>query len=78
MKEQDIINLGFKKEYGENESFYYYTLDIGSDSPLTLISPANDEVSDDNWWYVTIFNHQSIKFKERDQLRDFIYLLNNL
>jgi hypothetical protein len=78
MKEQDIINLGFEKEYGENESFYYYTLDIGGDFPLTLISPANDEIADDSWWYVTICNHESIKFKERDQLRDFIYLLNNL
>ena len=28
MTEQEIINLGFEKEYGENEKFYYYTLNI--------------------------------------------------
>ena len=79
MKEQDIINLGFEKEYGENEQFYYYTLNIGDNaSPLCLISNANDEVVDENWWYVSILSHNYIKFKTRDQLRDFIYLLKNL
>ena len=78
MLEQDIINLGFTKEYGENESFYYYTLDVGSEeTPLTLISPANDEIADEGWWYVEIFNYSGIKFKERDHLRDFIHIINN-
>ena len=79
MKEQDIVNLEFEKEFGENESFYYYTLNIGSDdTPLCLISNANDDSVDENWWYVSILNYESIKFKTRDQLRDFIYLLQNL
>ncbi len=79
MTEQEIINLGFEKEYGENEKFYYYTLNISDDpSPLCLISNANDEVVDENWWYVSILSHNNIKFKTRDQLRDFIYLLKNL
>lgn len=79
MTEQEIINLGFEKEYGENQNFYYYTLNIGDDpSPLCLISNANDEVVDENWWYVSILSHNYIKFKTRDQLRDFIYLLQNL
>lgn len=78
MLEQDIINLGFTKEYGENEKFYYYTLNVGSEeTPLTLISPANDEIADKNWWYVEIFNYGDIKFKERDSLRDFIHIINN-
>jgi hypothetical protein len=29
MKEQDLIDLGFEKEYCDDEE-YYYTLDIGS------------------------------------------------
>lgn len=79
MKEQDIINLGFEKEYGENQAFYYYTLNIGKDrSPLSLISNANDEAIDEDWWYVEILNYEYIKFKKRDQLRDFIHLLENL
>lgn len=79
MTEQEIINLGFEKKYGENEKFYYYTLNIGDNlSPLCLISNANDEVVDENWWYVSILNYDYIKFKIRDQLRDFIYLLQNL
>ena len=76
MKETDIINLGFEKEFGENESFYYYTLTIGDDyTPLCLISNANVEVVDENWWYVSILNHECIKFKNRDSLRDFIHML---
>ena len=42
------------------------------------MSNANDDTVDENWWYVSILNYDSIKFKTRDQLRDFIYLLQNL
>lgn len=79
MKEQDIIDLGFTKEFGEDESFYYYILRIGEDyNPLCLISNANDDNMNIDEWYVNILNYDSIKFKTRDSLRNFIELLNNL
>ena len=40
MKEQDIIDLGFTKEFGDN--FHYYTYDFARG--FSLITQASDEV----------------------------------
>lgn len=71
MKEQDLINLNFKREEGDN--FYYYTLDIGS---LCLITNANDEINND-FWTVELFEHDDFIFEDLQQLKLFITILKN-
>ncbi len=50
MKEQDLVDLGFTKEFGDN--FYYYTYDLARG--FGLITQASDEVVD-NKWVVEVF-----------------------
>lgn len=73
MTEKDLIELGFKKEYGD--LFYYYTLDIGTDyEKLCLISNAHDE-TENGEWSVFIFNYESFQFTSRFQLEKLIQTL---
>jgi hypothetical protein len=75
MKEQDIIDLGFKKEV-EHDSigeFYYYVYDFGRG--LSLISSANDEATDGEW-YVDIFEEDNIRFTTKEDLTEFINIIN--
>ena len=63
MKEQDIIDLGFKKEI-EHDSigkYYYYVYDFGRG--LSLISNANDETINGEW-YVYIFEEDNARFED--------------
>lgn len=79
MKEQDLIDLGFKREDdGEmDEKFHYYILDIGNDYvPFCLISNANDEAGENNWT-VSIFDYESIEFTKLEDVKNLIELLNN-
>jgi hypothetical protein len=51
MKEQDIIDLEFDKEFGCGYSeveYHYYVYYFGRG--LSLISSANDEATDDKWY----------------------------
>jgi len=66
MKEQDLIDLGFKRtdvtaEESGDEAFYYYTYDIGN-GVISLITQSNDEVKD-NDWHVEVFDDTSIRFE---------------
>ena len=73
MKELDLLELGFQKQL--DDDFYYYTLDIGNDfTPFCLISNANDE-TDNGQWFVEIFDYQSFRFTSRYQLEQFISTL---
>ena len=45
MTEQDLIDLGFKKEFGDN--FRYYTYDFTNE--FSLITQASDEIVKNNW-----------------------------
>ena len=79
MTEKEVQLLGFEKEilFGyddeENNNGYYYVLDIVDG--LSFITPANDEVKDDNW-YVEIFNTDpQIRF---DKFEDVQVLVNKL
>jgi hypothetical protein len=75
MKEQDIIDLGFTKEV-EHDSigeFYYYVYDFGRG--LSLISSANDEATDGEW-YVDIFEEDNIRFTTKEDLTEFINIIN--
>ncbi len=70
MTEQDLIELGFEKEYGD--SFSYYTLDLGTDyEKLCLISNADDE-TENGEWSVFLFNYESFKYTSRFQLENLI------
>jgi len=75
MKEQDLIDLGFKRtdvtaEESGDEAFYYYTYDIGN-GVISLISQSNDEVKD-NDWHVEVFDDTSIRFETIEDITKFI------
>ena len=79
MKEQSLIDLGFKKidvtaeESGEN-AFYYYTYDFNK--YFSLITNSNDEVKKNNW-FAEIFDYD-IKFSNPNDLKQFIDLINKV
>jgi hypothetical protein len=75
MKEEDLIQLGFKRvDVSEQESgdkaFYYYTYDIGN-GVISLITQSNDEVKD-NDWHVEVFDDTSIRFETIEDITKFI------
>jgi hypothetical protein len=71
MKEQDIIDLGFTKEFGDN--FYYYTYDLTRG--LSLITQANDEVVD-NKWFVEFFDEYPVRFTDKKPIKKLIKIIN--
>jgi len=82
MKEQDLIDLGFKRtdvsaEESGYEAFYYYDMDFGRNKTLSLISPSDDEVVDDKW-YVEIFQDESLRIDKLNDLIDFINMMKRL
>ena len=73
MREKDLIELGFEKQ--DEVDYYYYTLDIGDDyTPFCLISNANNELYDGDW-FVEIFDYEAFRFKNRFQLEKLIETL---
>ena len=73
MKEQDLIDLGFTKEV--EKDFYYYVYDFSKG--LSLISQANDEVVD-NEWFVEVFDYESLKIDKLNDLIDFINIIKKM
>ena len=79
MKEQSLIDLGFKKidvtaeESGEN-AFYYYTYDFNK--YFSLITNCSDTIIK-NRWYAEIFD-LDIRFSNPDDLKQFIDLINKV
>ena len=67
MTEQDLIDLGFERE--DEDSFYYYTLDLVRG--LELISNDSDNAVDDKW-YVEFFDADRIRFVDKENLEEFI------
>jgi len=70
MKEQDIIDLGFTKKFGDN--FYYYTYDLVRG--LSLITQASDEVVD-NKWVVEVFETSTIRFADKKPVETLIKII---
>jgi len=76
MTEQDIIDLGFKKqevspeESGCEKGFMYYTLDISGG--FSFISNANDEVKDGKWFIEFFDCYPPIRFEEVEPLKVMI------
>ena len=81
MKEQDLLDLGFKRndvtaeESGAPNDFYYYDIDLGSNGSVSLISPSDDEVENGNW-YVEVFEDPKVMFNDKDDLKVFIDIIN--
>lgn len=78
MTEKEVKLLGFQKEELNNEDQdegYYYVLDIVDG--LSFITPANDEVKNDEW-YVEIFNTDPyIRFYKFEEVQTLINKLTN-
>ena len=82
MKEQDLIDLGFKRtdvsaEESGYEAFYYYDIDFGDQRGISFISPANNEVID-NKWFVEVFEDTSIRIDTIEDLKELINILNRV
>jgi hypothetical protein len=79
MKEQDLIDLGFKRtdvsaEESGDKAFYYYDIDFGDQRGISLISPANNEVID-NKWFVEVFEDNSIRIDNTKDLKQLIEII---
>lgn len=76
MTENQIIELGFEKEFhADNEDLYYYTYDIALG--LCLITQMNDEVKDGNWYVEFFDTTPSIRFTEPEDLKQLLEILKS-
>lgn len=74
MKEQDLIDLGFKRnnvsaEESGDKSFFYFTYNITDE--LCLISTDNDE-AEKNGWFVELFDYDNIEIRNLEDLKTLI------
>jgi len=74
MKEQDLIDLGFKRndvsaEESGDVRFYYYTYNITDE--LSLISTDDGEAKKDGW-FVELFDYENIEFRNPEDLKILI------
>ena len=77
MKEQDLIDLGFKRndvsaEESGHVPFYYYTYEITNE--LCLISTDDGEAKKDGW-YVELFDYENIEIRNLEDLKTLISIL---
>ena len=72
MTEQDLIDLRFKKEFGDN--FYYYTYDFTRG--FGLITQANDEVVDNNWTVEVFETDGKIQYNDKTIVKSLIEIIN--
>jgi hypothetical protein len=79
MKEKELIALNFNRKYvtaeesGYQDDWHYYDMDFG-EGGLTLISPSNDEVENDEW-YVDVLHDNTIRFTNISDVKTFIDLI---
>ena len=80
MTEEELVSLGFKRtdvtaeESGYEADWYYYTYDFGNGS-VGLITQANTEMQDDKW-HVEIFEDETIRFTDSEDIKALIDLIN--
>ena len=79
MKEKELVALGFERvdvsaEDSGDKAFHYYTYDFGNRT-FALISNANDEAVDDNW-YVEVFEDETIRFTNSSDVMGLIDVIN--
>ena len=79
MKEQDLIDLGFKKndvtaqESGEPNDWYYYVYEFTGG--LSLLSHSNDEVQNNNWTVEFLETQDTIRFEYPKKLKQLITII---
>jgi hypothetical protein len=73
MKQTDLLELKFNKEYSEEKDWYYYYYNLTND--ITLISPASDEVVNDNWFVCIMESSPEIEFNNLKELKEIINLV---
>jgi|GEM_PF-4052733 len=73
MKQTDLLELKFNKEYSEEKDWYYYYYNLTND--ITLISPASDEVVNDNWFVCIMETSPEVEFNDLKELKQFINLV---
>ena len=71
MKENELVELGFEKCYGESNEpdWYYYTYDFAPS--LSLISCASDELENGEW-FVEIFEADEFGSFSKIDVHQFI------
>ena len=77
MKEQDLIDLGFKRtdvieEESGDRAFFYFTYNITDE--LCLISSDNGEAKK-NGWRVEMFDYDNIEFTSKEDIEKLISLI---
>lgn len=78
--EKDLIELGFNKEQStdmvsDEPAFYYYTYGKYG----LLISSANDELINGEFWYVEILEHPDFSsITDLETLKELISILNKI
>jgi hypothetical protein len=73
MKQTDLLELKFNKEYSEEKDWYYYYYNLTND--ITLISPASDEVVNDNWFVCIMESSPEVEFNNLKELKEIINLI---
>ena len=71
IKEQNLVDLGFTKEFGED--FYYYVYNFARG--LSLITKANDEVVNNEWEVDFFESNPAITFTDKESLKTLIKLI---
>jgi hypothetical protein len=72
--EQNLVKLGFTKYYGDNNEWYYYTLDIGD---ISLTSTESDLIETDNW-LVYVDEHSDFVINNLSNLNGLINILHRI
>ena len=77
MKEQDLIDLGFKRydvpaEESGDKPYFYFTYNITDE--LCLISSDNGEAKK-NGWRVEMFDYDNIEFTSKKDIEKLISLI---
>jgi hypothetical protein len=73
MTQTDLLELKFNKEYSEEKDWYYYYYNLTND--ITLISPASDEVVNDNWFVCIMESSPEVEFNNLKELKEIINLV---
>ena len=72
MKEQDLINLGFNREF--SDGFYYYVYDFTRG--FSLITNSSDELINGKWVVEVFETSDKIQFTNIDNVKQLINLIN--
>ena len=78
IKGNDLIKLGFKKEFNtpvcdDEEKFYYFVYEINEH--CLLISSDNLESKSDGGYYVEFYEIPDIRFTDLEDLNELVKLL---